>query len=258
MLCHIDENYQPYALHIQQWLAFSLRPLRLKEYPEVIAIGVNDNHRFEPQRWLPDPQDVLETCSSLITVTHWSSEVPESQRTLPESLVLLAHFSVKEYLLSETIRQGQAAKYSLQEIECHASLAKDCLAHLLRFREVGSLTSEVLAEYPLALYVAKVWTTHARVAGKRDKTICQDVFLTKGEVFNYWIQLSDQGPPFNSITDTELERLPKGPTSPLYYPSVVGVFKSVRTLIDKWADINARGFSNGRALQAASSSGILT
>lgn len=170
----------------------------------------------------------------------------------------MARFSIKEYLVSEIIRQGQDAKDSPQEIECHASLGTDCLAHLLHFGEVGSLTSEVLAEFPLALYIAKVWTTHARVAGKRDETICQDVFLTKGEVFNYWIQLSDQGPPFNSIRDTELERLPKGPTSPLYYPSVVGLFESVRTLIDKWADINARGYSNGRALQVASSSGIST
>ena len=70
ILCSIDEEYQQYALHILQWLAFSMRPLHLKEIAEVVAIDINDHPKFDPQRRLLDPEDVVEICSSLITVTY--------------------------------------------------------------------------------------------------------------------------------------------------------------------------------------------
>src|ERR1700737_3999508 len=74
------------AFKVLQWLAYSAQPLRIEEIVEVIAIDIKDNHLFDPENRLPDPQDILTICSSMVTIT--------------DSELRLAHFSVKEYLVS--------------------------------------------------------------------------------------------------------------------------------------------------------------
>lgn len=256
ILSNIDEDYQQYALQILQWLAFSVRPLHLEEISEVVAIDVNDSPRFDPQRRLPDPRDVVEICSSLITVTHRSddAELDPECAGIPEvrgSFVILAHFSVKEYLISDIIRLGETVKYSLQEIDCHLSLAKDCLAYLLHFDNVSSLPSGVFTDYPLAEYAAQNWTKHARVARSIDSTLFQDFLLTKGNAFFNWIRLYDSERPFGS----DLTRSPEKIASPLYYTSVARLLESVKMILDSGADINTLGGDYGTALIAASSRG---
>ena len=251
-----------------------MRPLRLEEISEVVAIDVNDTPRFDPQRRLPDPRDVVEICSTLITVTPRLSDRvkfddaelddlelsdlevgdSESETSSPKvsgSFVILAHFSVKEYLISDIIREGQASRYSLQELDCHLSLAKDCLAYLLHFDEMVSLPTEVFAKYPLARYVAENWTSHARVAEKKENKLCQDFFLTKGEAILNWIRLYSP----DSLAGPDLSRSPSGIASPLYYASLTGLLESATMLLDKKVDVNAQGGFFGNALIAASCCG---
>lgn len=251
IFCNIDEEYQDYALHILQWLAFSERPLQLKEVAEVVAIDVNNNPQFDPQRRLPDSEDVVTICSSLITVTQSSSTDVPFCFSYPHRHVALAHSSVKEYLVSDLIRQGQASKYSLNEMDCHVSLVKDCIAYLLHFNGVNSLKSDVFAEYPLVQYAATYLPAHARVAERRYKTICRSLFLTKGEAFMNWVRLHDLQRPYGS----EQMALPRITASPLYYASAVGLIESVRILIDERADIEVRDKDYENALLIASLNG---
>ena len=236
-----------------------MRPLHLEEISEVVAIDIDDNPRFDPQRRLPDPRDVIEICSSLITMTCRSSDDAELDpdcagiSEVRRSFVTLAHFSVKEYLISDIIRLGETVKYSLQEIDCHSSLAKDCLAYLLHFDEVSSLTSGVFTNYPLADYAAQNWTKHARMARSIDNTLSQDFLLTKGNAFFNWIRLYDSERPFGS----DLTRPPGEIASPLYYASGARLLESVKMLLDSGADINALGGFHGTALNAASSRGYV-
>ena len=161
--------------------------MHLEEISEVVAIDINETPQFDPRRRLLDPRDVVEICSSLITVTTRSSADFDFEGRNPKfsgSFVLLAHFSVKEYLTSGIIRQGQAVKYSLKALDCHMFLAKDCLAYLLHFNEPGPLSFDVFAEYPLLGYVAENWTTHAQVAEQVTNTLCQELSMPKKEAFS--------------------------------------------------------------------------
>ena len=253
ILCNIDEEYQQYALHILQWLAFSMRPLHLEELSEVIALDVNDTLQFDPQRRLPDPGDVVEICSSLITVTYRSSDDAQSGRShsnSDESYVSLAHFSVKEYLTSDFIRQAQAIKYGLEEMDCHLALTRDCLAYLSHLEGV-SLNPAFLASYPLAQYVATHWTEHARVAEKRDKTVCHDFFFRKGEDFMGWLLLRG----LEHLLSHDLTKSPRKMASPLYYASEAGLVESVKIILSSGANVNAQGGLYRTALIAASSEG---
>ncbi|KAL9133097.1 MAG: hypothetical protein Q9175_005728 [Cornicularia normoerica] len=247
ILCNIDPDYQQNALHLLQWLTFSVRPLHLEEIAEVVAVDINDTPQFDPERRLPDPRDVLEICSSLITVTPWWPSDAKSETRYSgssASSVSLAHFSVKEYLTSDIIRHGQVAKYRLQEIDCHETLAKDCLAYLFHFDGISAPRSQVFVKYPLARYVVENWTQHARVAEKRDNTLCRGFFLTKGEAFNNWIRLRDPERRFLS----SMARPRKDIASSLYYASGAGLLESVKMLLGKGADINAPGGEFGSSL----------
>jgi hypothetical protein len=61
-LCNIDEDYSQYALKILQWLTYSARPLQIEEVAEVIPIDIEGFPQFDPERRLPEPQDILSIC----------------------------------------------------------------------------------------------------------------------------------------------------------------------------------------------------
>jgi len=69
ILCAIDKEYSHDAFRILQWLVYSARPLRIEEVVDVIAVDINDDPRFDLDRRLPDPRDILTICSSLVTTT---------------------------------------------------------------------------------------------------------------------------------------------------------------------------------------------
>ncbi|KAF2811529.1 uncharacterized protein BDZ99DRAFT_559599 [Mytilinidion resinicola] len=148
ILCGIDDIDSEYAVRILRWLTFSSRPLTLDEIAEVIAIDSERDPAFDSEEVFKDPLDVLRICSSLVTIT--TTEEPDEEsddeesdeesdddltsnelRKLTGQIVALAHYSVKEYLVSERCRQSRAARYSMQHTPCNEFIAKCCLAYLL-------------------------------------------------------------------------------------------------------------------------------
>lgn len=105
ILCYIDDDHHSYACKILNWLTFSLRPLSLDEVAETIAIDVQGDPRFDVNSRLAEPLDILSICAGLISL---ESLVLERKDQL---IVQLAHFSVKEYLISSRIMEGQAKRY---------------------------------------------------------------------------------------------------------------------------------------------------
>ena len=188
ILDSIDEDNQQDALKILQWLTYSARPLRLEEIVEVIAIDVKESPRFDPAKRYPEPRDIWMICSSLISL---QAEVLEDT-DIRNTVIQLAHFSVKEYLISPRIQKGRLKYYSIQEVDANSLIAESCLAYLLQFDEPGSLTTQSVLEFPLADYAAEYWTKHAQVA-ERDSTLApllsMELLLTKGHSLLNWIRL---------------------------------------------------------------------
>ena len=282
ILRSIDEtygHYHRYILKLLQWLTFSARPLRLEELAETIAIDVDETPRFDPGRRWPDPRDLLRICSSLITLTanaydskEYDSEVEESGSEYGESgsdlsegsqipdadsvskFIRLAHFSVKEYLVSKRIQHGIAAHYSIREIESHGVIAEDCIAYLLQFNE-PSLTPKALKKAPLARYAAEYWVDHTREAAKGpvDPTISlsMELLTSHGGGLLNWIRICD--PDNYGVQNLSHELYKVAP--PLYYASQAGLLAQVNLLIKSNMDVNAQGGVQGNALQVASSQG---
>ncbi|KAH0545421.1 hypothetical protein FGG08_000562 [Glutinoglossum americanum] len=242
-----EEDYQA-AIGILQWLACSNRPLLLEEVAEAIAIDFSDPPRFDLGRRLREPREVLEICSSLVTV----SRVFWIGRGVEVELLRLAHFSVKEYLVSDRIRDGPAARYSVQEIHANRRIAQGCLVYLLQFDKPDSLRSETVNEFPLARYASKYWVQHSREVGESTSTtyrLVVELLWSRRDAFVNWIRLCNPEDPSKPPDITmRLESV----ASPLYYASLAGLDEFVIQLL-KWnADVGARGGRHGSALQAAS------
>ncbi|KAF2132356.1 hypothetical protein P153DRAFT_272713, partial [Dothidotthia symphoricarpi CBS 119687] len=139
----IKKSDIPYAIRILRWLAFSSRPMMLAEVAEIAAIDADRRPGFDRDEVLEDPLEVLSICSSLVTLAASHSVDSDSRYDVPVgSVVLLAHYSVKEYLISERIRQSKASIYSMDPVLCHQHIAKCCIQYLLQFNTPHALTEE--------------------------------------------------------------------------------------------------------------------
>lgn len=115
ILCTIPKEDSEYAIRILRWLTFSARPLSLDEIAEALAIDIARDPTFERDEVLEDPLDVLSICPSFLVVT---MQEGLDFRWHTREVVVFAHYSIKEYLLSERIFEGPAARYGMQIATC--------------------------------------------------------------------------------------------------------------------------------------------
>jgi hypothetical protein len=258
ILCNIAEDHSQDAIKILQWLTYSARPLRIEELAEIVAVNVTGEPWFDCDARFPEQREILKVCSSLITIEEMVVNSFEEEKFYGKrlhgkviNLVRLAHFSVKEYLVSERIRDQAVTKYAIQEIPANVSISATCLAYLLQFDQHYSLSSETIEEFPLARYAAEHWTQHARIVGKDLDSIQMlslDFCVAHKEAYINWGRLYNPDKPWEM---PNLTRKLTDIAPPLYYASLAGVAELVRLLLDKGADVNSQGGEYGNALQAA-------
>jgi hypothetical protein len=251
ILSAISEDDLQYAVPILRWLTFSARPLLADEVAEIVAINLEDEARFDPEEVLEDPLDVLNICSSLVTMTTDKDGEMGSAR----QIVVLAHYSVKEYLLSDRIRKGSAAHYGMQNAACHDAIARSCLGYLLHFQGPELLRHDNAKEFRLAEYSARFWIKHAQTAGEQLEGYAQEamvMFWERKDTYLNWLRIHNPDQKWKAPDFKKgLESLP----APLYYASLGGLRRVVKLLVDKSVDVNAQGGDYGNALQAASAGG---
>jgi hypothetical protein len=70
ILGRIQENDSEDAVKLFQWLAFSVRPLKLSELAEVVQVDFEsrDLPWFNSERRYDDPEDILRVCSGFVSV----------------------------------------------------------------------------------------------------------------------------------------------------------------------------------------------
>ncbi|KAI0574012.1 multiple ankyrin repeats single kh domain protein [Pyrenophora tritici-repentis] len=246
ILTAISEEHSSYAIRILQWLTFSARPLSVEEIAEVVAIDVARDLAFDRDEVLEDPLEVLDICSSLVTIT--ANEV-DRRLGSAQRIVALAHYSVQEYLVSDRIRQGLAKQYSMQEAECHNTITRGSLKYLIQLQQ--PLSKETLKAFALAKYTAEFWSSHLQKTGDEIEQVSQlamSLMAKEEPAYLNWIQLHD---PDRNWGGPNLEGSLDSVSMPLYYAALLGLSTVTRLLLDAGADVNAQGGEYGNALQAA-------
>ncbi|KAL1985679.1 hypothetical protein VTN96DRAFT_7546 [Rasamsonia emersonii] len=258
ILCGIDDVYREYARNVLRWLAFSARPLYVEEVAEVVAISDDDCPHFDRDAVLEDPMDVLSICPSLITVVGIPIIGPAPKEFAEEGIPLeqksftLAHYSVKEYLLSDLIQKSSASAFWINETAAHSFIAKSCLAYISQFRDKDSVDTETGEQFKLAIYAAEFWPHHVRASGK-DATSTYDLAMEllslKNDNYVNWFRLFDM----DHSRDMNLTLTSEDIPAPLYAVSSAGLTEIARLLItEHQLDVNRQCGRLGTALQAAS------
>jgi hypothetical protein len=158
VLRSINKANRDHAFRLLQCVTVAVRPLRVEELAEVLAVDFDATRNggmpnVKPDwRWSDQHQAVLSTCSSLIAIVddgHYQ-------------VVQFSHFSVKEFLTSDRLACscGDVSRYHILLSPAHLILAQACLGVLLRLDE--HITRYNASDIPLACYAARHWVDHAQ------------------------------------------------------------------------------------------------
>jgi hypothetical protein len=158
ILSGINDKYHQKAIAALQWLAFSERPLLIEELAEAVVINPRADPPFDPEDRLDDPHYILQILSSLVVLSTTDWLKPKG-KAIEE--IRLAHFSVKEYLISDRAKPPPVPTLCTTDVVAHRAIAESCLLYILYYgqTEDKSLSDEDLEKYPLLYYACQFWPT---------------------------------------------------------------------------------------------------
>ncbi|KAH9055815.1 hypothetical protein EDB83DRAFT_1088956 [Lactarius deliciosus] len=155
ILREISRANRDHAYRLLQCLTVAVRPLRVEELAEVLAVDFNA--RGGPKlnadwRWEDNEEAVLSACSSLVAVV-----TDDGSR-----VVQFSHFSVKEFLTSNRLASslGEESQFHIRLESAHTILAQASLGVLLRLDE--RIDRNSIVGFPLARYAARYWPEHVK------------------------------------------------------------------------------------------------
>jgi len=247
----IGEEKREYAQRLFRCLTVSIRPLRVEELAEVLAVQFDEaeSPTFNAD-WRPEnPEEMLmSVCSSLIAIVDRGGH----------QVIQFSHFSIKEYLTCERLAtaEGRLSYFHILPEPAHTLLARASLTALLQLDD--EIDRDTIGHFPLALYAARYWVNHARfrdVASHIQKAMV-DLFNPASPHFVAWVWLHDIDhywvEPMSTIHPTQPGAVP------VYYASLCGFRGLVEHLISSHSgDVNSRGGSHTTPLHAAAVKGDL-
>jgi ankyrin repeat protein len=214
ILREIRKPNQGHAHRLLQCLVAAVRPLQVKELAEVLAVDFNAEgipKLKQGWRWKDQEEAVMSACSSLVMIV----------KDGDSRVVQFSHFSVKEFLtanrLAEPIRD--VSRYHIRLEAAHMILAEACLGVLLQLDD--RIDRDSIENFPLALYAAQYWPTHARVenASSRIKGGMECLFDADKPHFATWLWVYNESRGQVSMTTTSPE---KPNSNPLHYAALLG------------------------------------
>ena len=183
MLDNLPEAYVTQAATVLNLLLWSQRRVTLDELVDAVAINLDDDPSFQSRNRMPNPREISKLCSSLVAIIEVDG--------LSSELVQLAHFSVKEYLLSNHV--SVSFRPVLDGKVARSYLAKICLTYVIDVSQILSQgqpieTHDIEGKFPLAHHSASEWIRYAREAGTEDKSLCRlqsSFFHERHEVISF-------------------------------------------------------------------------
>ncbi len=248
ILKEIKKPNRAHARHILQCLVVAVRPLRVAELAEVLAVDFDTEEipKLRPDwRWEEEELALQSACSSLIAIVHDGRS----------RVVQFSHFSVKEYLTSSRLAtpSNEVSNYHIDLEPAHTILAQACLGVLLQIQD--NVEGHTPKDHPLARYAAEHWTTHAQFGEvlSRSRKGIEFLFDLGKPHFRVWLSIYDidtksrSGSTFHIFTPFS-----KSAAAPLYYAALCGFHDLVKHLIIKHPqDVNTDGGYYMRPLVAA-------
>ncbi|KAF5348216.1 hypothetical protein D9758_014637 [Tetrapyrgos nigripes] len=228
----VKKEHKEDAQAILKWLLFGHEELTMEMLPEILCID------FE-QQTLEDPEPIQgsQLCN-IISSTLIVVKVPPCDPE--EDILQLGHPSVKEYIVSEEIKESSAKLFQINDQLAHEFIVQCCLIYLVVCGKDGHIKQEL---FPLAYYAVNRWTEHVRnlqQLGDPVKCLSLHLLTDTNTSCLAWMQLACYSPEA------------AGSALAFYYASMVNMSNMVLLMMENGADVNAQGRLYGNALQAAS------
>ena len=248
ILREIGKPDQEYARRLLHCLAAAVRPLRVEELAEVLAIDFNTEGipKLNLGWRRKDPEEAVKSaCSSLVIIV----------KDGDSRVVRFSHSSIKQFLTSERLAEPirDVSHYHIQLETAHSILAQACLGILLQFDD--RIHRNNIEEFPLARYAAQYWATHARAedASSSIKDGVECLFDADKPYFSTWLWIYNEdkrGHSMSTIRPTKPEAVP------LYYATRLGFQDLAEHLIAEYPEhVNAMGGREMTPMHAAASGG---
>ena len=260
VLKEIRRPNRDHAIRLLRCLVVAIRPLRVKELAEILAVDFDDTEGIPKLnaswRWEDEEQALLSSCSSLITIV----------KSKKSRIVQFSHFSVKEFLTSDRLAtsSGDASRYHIALEPAHTIIAQACMSILLRSDDRVE-ESDVRNNSPLAGYAAEHWVAHAQnqKASSCLQKAMEYLFDPDKPYFAAWLQLYDMDvnplglkSSFSPFTTNPYTRISKSRATPLYYAALCGFHGLVKHLtVNNPGHVNATGGHYVAPVVAALSAG---
>ena len=240
ILQEIHTANRVHAHRLLQCLTVAVRPLRVQELAEVLAVDFGAAGGIpklnEDWRWKDQEQAVLTACSSLIAVVDFR----DSQ------IVQFSHYSVKEFLTSDRLAAAEidTLRYHHIRLEpAHTIITQACIGVLLRME----YPIDRVKTFPLADYAAKHFADHAELGDAMSQISDGiDRLLDPDQpYFAAWMSL------ISSSWWAEKDSV-RSKASPLYHVADLGCSALVQHLISKRPqDATVNGGVHGTPVHAA-------
>ena len=255
VLEEIPREKRQHAHRLFQCLVTAIRPLRVEELAEILAIEFEgDAGANLMEGWRPENAEdaVFSACSTLIAVFEDKGS----------KIVHFSHFSVKEFLISDRLRTSEVGNIRYYHIllkAAHAILARACIAVLLQLDKM--VDKERLRTLPLARYAARYWIDHTKFGDmtSRIQDTIELLFDPHKSYFPVWARFQTVDGVFFPDSTKAHPKHPRGTkTTALYYAVLCGFSGLAKHLIvARGEDVNAKCGSHGTPLHAASYEGHL-
>ena len=254
--------------------------MTIQEVAEATAVNLNTGIFSEDERF-GDAYDMLALCSSLVSLTDVGADAVLKREKKYQlnwdkdiKIVHFAHFSVKEYILSDRAQKYMPESLFINESLSQKSLTEMCLIYLLDFNN-GELATEVNHnEFPFLAYAALHWTSHLTLVSENDREVVSRLLLRlfdpdhPEDLMNY-LNLYNPLSIWNNMerrhTDIVPPRIINFGTkyrnkadfqTPLYYANLYGLDAVVEALFGRMTGSRSQKVDElGSTLEAAASSG---
>ncbi|KAH9013199.1 hypothetical protein EDB85DRAFT_2098425 [Lactarius pseudohatsudake] len=280
ILREISRANREHAYRLLQCLTVAIRPLRVEELAEILAVDFNASGGPKLNadwRWEDNEEVVLSACSSLVAVV-----IDGDSR-----VVQFSHFSVKEFLTSNRLASslGEESRFHIRLESAHTILAQASLGVLLLLDE--RIDRDSIVGLPLAQYAAEHWPEHVKFENvlSHVKGGVDELFDADKPHFAAWVWLHDvdgssmegtspsqpEAPPLyyavrvgnRALAEHVLSKHPQEVNAlgglyrtPLYGAISKGDVGIVWLLLENGADLNIRNGSNGTPLHHVSANGF--
>ena len=236
ILKEIKKPNRDHARRLLQCLVVAIRPLRVEELAEVLAVDFDNadaNPKLNPKwRWEDEEQALLTSCSSLIAIVESGFS----------RVVQFSHFSVREFLTSTRLAtsNGDVLRYHIALEPAHTIIGQACMSILLRSDDHDEQSGNSVGNNsPLARYAAEHWVAHAQFERVSSylRTSMESLFDQDKPYFAAWLELYDIDYPVSDGSTFELFwplGMDKRNASSFYYAALCGFQDLVQNLIVKY------------------------